>query len=330
MQIKPLKQCKILVTPTSFARYDKKLLVALEKEVKSVSYNKICRPLKEKELLKLVGDIDGFIAGLDEITANVIEGAKNLRVISRYGTGVDNVDLAAAKAAGIYITNTPGSNAVSVAELTIGFSIALARDIVIGNTGVKNGQWPRLSGITLAGKTFGIIGLGNIGKELAIRLAPFGIKIIAYDINFDHDFAERNNVVFSELEELFEKSDFVSLHIPIFNDNQNLINKRSLSLMKAGAILINTARGELIDEDALYESLSNGHLKAAALDTLREEPPDSSNRLLKLPNLITTPHMGAATDNASNEMTRVSIEECLAVLRGEKPRYIVVGLGSEG
>lgn len=323
MNLKPLKDCRILVTPTSFARYDKNLSKELENTVGSVIYNTSGKPLSEKELIPLVSDIDGYIAGLDDITEAVIKAAKNLKVIARYGTGVDRVDIKAARKAGIYVTNTPGANSVSVAELTIGLAIAAARNISEGNSGIKKGAWPRLSGTSLSGKTFGIIGLGNIGKEVARRLRNFDLKLIAYDVFPDKDFLNDYGIELVTFDRLLELSDFISLHIPVFKDTENIINRENLARMKKGAILINTARGELIDEDALYESLVSGHLKSAALDTFKKEPPDADNKLLSLNQVILTPHMGAATDDASNQMTRMAVSECLRVLRGEKPEYPV-------
>lgn len=327
MLIKPLNQCNILVTPTSFAKYNKDYIFMLENAVKKVIYNTTGRPLPENDLIPLVAGIDGFIAGLDDITSGVIKAARNLKVISRYGTGVDGVDLKAAKKAGIFVTNTPGANSVSVAELTIGLAISAARNIPEGNTRTKNGSWPRFSGTSLSGKTFGIIGLGSIGKEVAKRLSCFNVKILAYDINFDGGFASQYDIVYADTDRIFTSSDFISLHIPVFKDTVNIINKNSLAKMKRGAILINTARGELVDEDALYESLRSGHLRAAALDAFKEEPPSPQNKLLTLLQVIAVPHMGAATDDASNEMTRISIEECFAVLRDEMPKHAVTGPG---
>ncbi|MCL4385458.1 MAG: phosphoglycerate dehydrogenase [Actinobacteria bacterium] len=324
MTIKDLKDCKILVTPTSFAKYNKDLAKDLEKMVGEVVYNTTGKPLKEADLLPIIEKFDGMIAGLDEITGKVIENAKNLKVIARYGAGVDRVDLEAAKKAGIYVTNTPGVNSVSVAELTIGLAIAAARNIIIADTQTKTGSWPRLSGISLCDKTFGIIGFGNIGKELAKRLSLFEMKILAYDIYFDKEFASKYNIEYAEIDDLFKNSDFISLHIPVTAKTSNIINKENIEKMKDGVILINTSRGELIDEDALYESLVNGKVRAVALDTFKKEPPDSDNKLLSLKQVIATPHMGAATDNASNEMTRISISDCLAVLKGEKPKFAVI------
>ena len=322
--MKDLKKCRVLVTPTSFAKYDKSLKNFLEEQVGEVVYNTTGKPLKESDLIGMISSFDGMIAGLDEITAKVIKEAKNLKVIARYGVGVDRVDLEEAKKSGIYVTNTPSANSISVAELSVGLAIAAARNIVIADTKTKSGQWPRLSGVSLFGKTFGIIGFGNIGKEVARILSSFQMKILAYDIFFDKEFALKFNVMYSEIDDLFKESDFISLHTPVTPQTKNIINRNNINKMKDGVILINTARGELVDEDALYEGIINGKIKAAALDAFKMEPPGLENKLLQLEQVIATPHMGAATDNASNEMTKISIMECLAVLKGEKPKYPVV------
>lgn len=325
MAKKELKECSVLVTPTSFAKYDKSFAKLLESTVGKVEYNTTGKPLKEDELIPIIDKFDGMIAGLDEITEKVIKKAKNLKVIARYGTGVDRVDLEAAKKAGIIVTNTPGANSVSVAELAIALTLAALRNLIVGNNQTKMGNWPRLSGASLSGKTFGIIGLGSIGKEVATRIFSFNAKILAYDINQDKDFASKYNINYVDFDTLLSNSDIVSLHIPVFPETKSIINRKTLLKMKKDAILINTSRGELVDEDALYESLVSGHLKAAALDTFIHEPPAGS-KLLTLEQVIVTPHMGAATDDASNEMTRITVMDCIAVLKGEKPKYPVFEL----
>lgn len=324
MNRKPLRECKILVTPRSFAKYDKSLKDKLENSVKKVSYNDKGRPLKEEELIDIIGEFDGYIAGLDKITKKVIDNKKELKIIARYGTGVDRVDLEAAKSAGIYVTNTPGANSVSVAELTIGMAISASRNIVYANNQVRKGKWLRIEGISLVDKTFGIIGLGNVGKEVALRLKPFVCRVLAYDTKFDYEFSKKNNIDFLEIDNLLKESDFVSLHIPVCPQTVNMVDKSFLEKMKKGSFLINTARGELVDEIALYNSIKNGYLKGAALDAFRDEPCNPDNPLLKLSQVIVTSHIGAATDNASNKMTSISISECIAVLKGDKPSFAVV------
>ena len=178
--------------------------------------------------------------------------------------------------------------------------------------------------MSLEDKYFRIIGLGNVEKEVALRLKPFRCKILAYDTKFDYKFAKSNNIDFSDIDNLVKKSDFVSLHVPVFPLTANMVDKSFLEKMKKGAFLINTSRGELIDETALYNSIKNGYLKGAALDALRDEPCNPDNPLLKLQQVIVTSHIGAATDTASNKMTSMSISECTAVLKGNKPRFAVV------
>jgi D-3-phosphoglycerate dehydrogenase len=324
MADKKLKDCNVLVTPTSFAKYNKNPAKEFKKLVGSIQYNTTGKPLKEKDLIPIIGNFDAMIAGLDEITSKVIENAKNLKIIARYGTGIDNVDLQAAKKAGICVTNTPGANSVSVAEFAIGLALAASRDIIPGSSQTKSGGWPRLSGSTLFGKTFGIVGLGNIGKEVAARISTFKVKILAYDIFYDSNFASKYSIEYSDLDNLLSSCDIVSLHIPVSDDSRKMINRTTLSKMKKGAILINTSRGELVDEEALYESLVSGHLRAAALDSFMQEPPGPDNKLIALNQVIATPHMGAATDNASDEMTRITIMEVIAVLNGKTPKYAVL------
>jgi phosphoglycerate dehydrogenase-like enzyme len=321
---KLLKECHVLVTPTSYGKYDKNLITNLEKQVKEVVYNTTGRPLTADELAPIIGEFDGMIAGLDEINNSVISRAKNIKVISRYGSSYDRVDIEAAKKAGIYVTNTPGANSISVAELTIGLAISAARSIPYANTETKRGEWPRLKGITLQGKVFGLIGLGSIAKEVVLRLKAFNCKMVTYHPHRNTEFEKEHNVEYCTPEELLERSDFVSLHIPVTPETSGMVNREFLGKMKKGSILINTSRGELVDEYALYESLKNGHLRAAALDAFVKEPPEPDNPLLSLPQVIVTPHMGAGTDMAANEMGRMAMEDCIAVLKGNKPKYIVV------
>jgi D-3-phosphoglycerate dehydrogenase / 2-oxoglutarate reductase len=324
MNKKPLKECKILVTPTSFAKYDKSLAKYLEERVDSVEYNNTGKPMVEEDLIPIIGDFDGMIAGLDNITEKVIEKAKNLKIIARYGVGTNNVNLDAAKRKGIFVTNTPGANSISVAELTIGLAIAAARSIPYVNIETKKGGWPRLKGISLQGKVFGLVGLGSIAKEVVFRLKAFNCELITYHPHRNCKFEEENNIKYSSLDGLLTLSDFVSLHIPVTKNTSKIVNKNFLEKMKKGSILINTSRGELIDEEALYESIKKGNIKAAALDSFSKEPPERNNPLFSLPQVIVTPHIGAATDMAANEMGKMSMEDCIAVLKGEKPKYIVI------
>lgn len=318
-----LQSCRVLVTPTSYAQHDPRLRAELEAAVGEVIYNPTNRPLSSAELGELLPGCHGYIAGLDTIDRTALEAANQLKVIARYGAGVDRIDLLAAREMGIIVTNTPGANAVSVAELTIGLMLALARALPAANAATKAGEWPRLSGVSLEGKVVGLLGLGSIGKQVARRLAGFDCTILAYDPVADTAFAQAQDVELRSQDEVISQADFLSLHLPALPETQGMVNASFLSRMKPGSFLINTARGELIDEAALLAALQSGHLSGAALDAFAKEPPGANNLLLALPQVIATPHTGAHTDGAINAMGWMALYDCLAVLRGEEPTYRV-------
>jgi D-3-phosphoglycerate dehydrogenase len=318
-----LKNCRVLVTATSYGKNDPTLRSELEKLVGEVIYNPTGKPLCSADVAALLPGIDGYIAGLDQIDSAALAGADKLKVIARYGVGIDSVDLAAARGKGIIVTNTPGANSVSVAELALALMLALARQIPAADQAVHRGEFPRYAGVSLEGKTVGILGLGAIGKQLARRLAGFDCKILAFDPYADAGFAARNNVALMPMDELLAQADFVSLHMPLLPETRGLVNTAFLAKMKKGSYLVNTSRGEAVDEAALHEALTTGHLRGAALDAFSVEPPDPANPLLALPQVIATPHLGAQTDGATSNMGWLAFNDCLAVLRGEEPRYKV-------
>ena len=324
MNNKPLKNCRVLVTPTSLGQADPALLSRLEAEVGKVIYNTVGRPLASAELVGLIPHIDGYIAGLDVVDRSVIEAADCLKVIARYGVGVDSIDLVAAREKGIVVTNTPGANSISVAELTVGLILALARNIHSASRATSSGQWPRLSGISLEGKVVGLFGLGAIGKQVARRLRGFDCTILAYDPFVNESQASEVGAQLTSQHELILQADFISLHCPLTEETKSMVNRDFIAEMKTSAYLINTARGELVDESALLDALQRGKLKGAALDVFAIQPPDPENPLLALPQVIATPHMGAHTDGATNAMGWGALNDCLAVLRGEEPAHRVV------
>jgi D-3-phosphoglycerate dehydrogenase / 2-oxoglutarate reductase len=288
-----------------------------------VIYNPTGKPLSSSEVARLLPGMDGYIAGLDTIDRAALAAADRLKVIARYGVGVDQVDLLAAQEQDIIVTNTPGANSVSVAELALALILSLARQVPQGSAAAHAGQFPRLSGITLEGKTIGLLGLGAIGKQLVRRLGGFDCHILAVEPYPDLDFIQNHPVKLVGLDSLLAQSDFVSLHMPVLPETRGMVNQDFLTHMKNGAFLVNTARGELVDEDALLQALQSGHLRGAALDVFAQEPPLPDHPLLALPQVIATPHLGAQTDGATNTMGRMAMEECLAVLKGESPQYRV-------
>ena len=274
-------------------------------------------------MARLLPGVDGYIAGLDEIDRGALDSADRLKVIARYGVGVEAVDMAAAAEKGIVVTNTPGANSASVAELALALILALARQLPEANQAVHQGKFPRLNGVSLEGKTVGILGLGAIGKQLARRLRGFDCQILAYDPYPDRTFAVQNIVEFKSIDEILAQADFISLHLPLLPETRCLVNANFLSKMKKGAFLVNTSRGEVVDEPALAAALQSGQLRGAALDAFTLEPPDPSDPLLALPQLIATPHLGAQTDGATSNMGWMAMKDCLAVLLGEEPKYRV-------
>jgi len=318
-----LKSCRVLVTPTSYGKTDARLFSELESQVGEVVYNPTGKPLPSAEVARLLPGVDGYIAGLDAIDHLALEAADRLKVIARYGVGVDNVDLEAARAVGIRVTNTPGANSVSVAELTVGLILSLARRLPEAAAATRAGGWPRLAGLSLEGKTVGLLGLGAVGRQVARRLAGFDCHLMAYDPVADERFARESNVILAPQKEVTAQADFLSLHLPLLPETRALVNASFLAGMKKGAYLINTSRGELVDDTALAEAIRNGGLSGTALDVFSKEPPDPENPLLHLPQVLVTPHCASHTDGAMNAMGWMALRDCLAVLRGEAPLYPV-------
>ncbi len=304
---------KILVTPTSLCRNE-----ALIKELSAraeLILNTTGKPLTEEDLLPLVADIDGYLAGLDTITARVLENAPKLKAISRYGVGYERVDLEAAGRLGIPVTNTPGANTQSVADLAFGLMLAVARKIPAMNADIKAGGWSRGNGKELYRKTLGIIGLGAIGKALALRAKGFSMSVIAYDPYWDAAWADANGVVAGTLTEIAAQADVISLHVPHTPETHHIISRELIASMKDGVILINTSRGGLIDEDAAADFVESGKIYGMGIDAFDTEPP-APHRLYGFDNVIMTPHAGAHTVEAVNNMAAMSVANLFALLEG--------------
>ena len=235
-----------------------------------------------------------------QITAEVLDQAPQLRVIGRAGVGIDNVDVDAATARGVLVMNTPGGNAISVAEHTLALMLAAARSIPAASESTKAGKWEKKKflGTELNAKTLGIIGLGNIGLLVARRARPFGMKLLAYDPFVNPEIARDRGVEMVTLDELYAASDYISLHLSLNENTRNLLNKEAFAKMKDGVRIINCARGELIHAGAIQEALTSGKVAAAALDVFPEEPPKPDSPLLADPRVIATPHIGGSTEEA--------------------------------
>ncbi len=316
----------VLVTPRSFGREEPALRDELERRVAVVRYVPSAG-MAADELIPLVADIDGWIAGLDHIDRNVLDAAKRLRVIARYGAAFDRIDVDAARERGVVVTHTPGANADAVAELTIGLIFALARQIVAADGRVRAGGWPRMKGLSVAGRCVGILGLGAVGRAVAWRARALGCRVVARDVQVDHAFADEHGIELTTADAVISQADFLCLHVPLLPETRGLVDDAFLDKMRSGTFLINAARGEVLDEDALARALESGHVRGAALDTLRNEPPPRDHPLLKAPNLILTPHMGAQTDGATMAMGRAALDDCLSALSRRTPLHPVPSSG---
>lgn len=271
------------------------------------------------ELADRLAGYDAVILGLDPCDESVFVRVPTLKTVARYGVGVDNVDLPAAARHGIVVTNTPATNNIAVAELAIGLLFALARHIPAMTTAARAGAWSRVTGWELAGSTLGVIGYGAVGREVAKRGTGLGMRVLAYDPVYAGDWGAAQPV---DLPTLIAQSKVISLHCPLTPDTANLIDAARIAHMQPGTVIVNTARGGLIDEAALYDALVAGHLGGAALDVFATEPPTASP-LLTLDTVIATPHAGASTIEAVARAGLLAARNCLTVLRGEPCACIV-------
>lgn len=314
---------KILVTPRPFQRSEGEHLQVLRDAGYEIVVSPYVRTMTEAELALLVADVVGVVLGLDPMTARVMEHAPQLRVISRYGVGLDNVDVAAATSRNIVVVNNPGINSVAVAELTMALILSLVRYIPQHRVRLREGEWRRIQGMELQGCTLGIVGFGRIGREVATRASAFKMNIIYVDpAPAPREVEALTDATPTGFEELLAESDVISLHLPLTAETRFLIDEKALELMKPTAYLINTARGGLIDEQSLYDALAAGSLAGAACDVFVTEPPVDSP-LLTLDNFIGTPHTGSATSQTTARMAMAASNNLLTALKGMRPANVV-------
>lgn len=313
---------KVLALPRSFSRSEEAKRL-LEEAGCEIIWNPAGKPLREAELTELIRGADALITGIDEVTAAVLEaGSPTLKVVAKYGVGYDNIDVDAATSLGIPVTITPGAPTRSVAELAMVLMLSIARHIPQMNEDVRRGGWTRITGTELGGKTLGIVGLGAIGAEVVKRAAAFDMQIIAFDRFPRQDLIDTYGVRYADLDTLLAESDFVSLHAPSIPETVGMINRSTLGKMKPTAYLINTARGDLVAEEDLVEALLEKRIAGAALDTFIQEPP-VDQRIVGLPNVVTSPHVGSNTVEAGYRMARMAAEEAIRAIRGEELKFRV-------
>lgn len=306
---------KILISSRSFGKVDGSAIETIKKAGYTPMLNPYNRKLKEDELGELLDqDVVGLIAGTEKITEKALQNAKSLKVISRYGVGADNIDLVAVKRLGIIVCTTPDAPTQAVAELTLALILNLCRSISDVDRNIRSGKWDPLMGRLLSGKTLGIIGLGRIGKTLVKLVQPFEMKIIAHEPCPNQKFVLSYGIELASLKKVLSESDIISLHIPLTEDTHHLIGKKELVFMKHDAIIVNTSRGGLIEEEALIDALERGLISGAALDVFEEEP--YYGKLKDLDTVILTPHIGSYAKETRIRMETEAVENLLNGLKG--------------
>lgn len=281
----------------------------------------------KQDLCAALGDVEGLLgSAMLPIDAEVLESAPRLRVISNFGVGFDNIDLAVATRRGVMVCNTPGVLTDAVADLTMALVLCLARQLPESERFVREGRWLPGKSMELATdvgeKTLGIVGLGRIGRAVAGRAQAFGMRVCFHDIFHEAD-DDAAFCVYRELDDLLRESDFVTLHVNLTDETKGLIGARELELMRSTAYLINTSRGQVVDQPALTDALREERIAGAALDVLEQEPPAPDDPLLRFPNVIVLPHIGSATRETRRAMLDLAIDNLLAALRGETPDCVV-------
>ena len=268
--------------------------------------------LPPEELKKIIGQYQGIaIRSATKVTKEIIEAADNLKVIGRAGVGLDNVDIEAATKKGVMVMNAPGGNTISTCEHALALMLAVARNIPFAHASLKNKEWERnkFKGNELYSKVLGIVGLGRIGKEVAKRALSFGMEVLTYDPFISEEVADMLGIKLASLDDILKKADFVTVHTPLTEETKNLISDKEFSMMKPKAVVINCARGGIIDEEALYKALKEKKIAGAALDVFSSEPPKDF-KLMELDNIVLTPHLGASTEEAQVNVA-IEIAHCM-------------------
>jgi len=297
---------RVFISTSSFGKFDTEPLNRLKTEGIEVKLNPFGRKLEVIEIMKFLKEADFLIAGVETLNREVLESSHNLKIISRCGVGMDNIDLKVAEERGIKIFNTVDSPTQAVAEFTVGLILSLIRGVAVTNNEIKNGVWKKHMGQLLSGKNVGIIGFGHIGQKVAELLGSFNVEIAYYDINTKESSLRCTSL---PLPELLSWADIVTLHCGGNQDSSLLIGKQQLEMMKKGSWIINAARGNLLDENALYELLKSGHIQGAAIDTFQKEP--YSGPLTELPNTILTPHIGSYAKEARIKMEMDAVQNLI-------------------
>lgn len=315
---------RILVTSSHFETLCKEAHEMLLKQGYDVLIKKGPLPyMSFSELSEVIGEVDGAIIGLDDWTEDVFKIAPKLKVVAKFGVGTDNIDKESAKKHGIKVINAPGINSNAVSELAIGMIIDLLRSITALNRSLLQGEWVRFVGEDLRGKTVGLLGFGAVARMVAKKLFCFDVKVLATDLMPDFGYAKKYNVEIVNPQEVYERSDIISIHIPITKETYHCINDEAFSKMKHGVFLINTARGAIVDTNALIRALESRKVAGAALDVFEDEPLKKDNPLLQFRNVLCTPHTGGETKATYQNVSLCVTQGVIDVLNGKEPEFWV-------
>lgn len=311
-------------------RLPDRALTLLQKENIEFGFNPKDEPPSEASLKHEIANVDGLICLLTEkITPGIIEAGKKLRVVANIAVGFDNIDVRKATEKGIYVTNTPGVLTETTADLAWSLLMATARRISEADRYVRAGKWKIqwnlmfMAGQDVYGKTLGILGLGRIGQAVARRSKGFNMRILYYDEKRTPELESELGVEYADMETVLRESDFITVHVPLTETTRNLIGEKQLNLMKKTAILVNTSRGPVVDEYALYKALKEERIAGAGLDVFKIEPIEMSNPLLTLDNIVLLPHIGSASVETRTKMAVVAVENAIATLKGKVPPNLV-------
>jgi D-3-phosphoglycerate dehydrogenase len=266
--------------------------------------------MSEADLKAAIACADGVIIGVDPLTADVMSAAPGLKAVAKYGVGTDNIDLGYCEEHGIKLSKTVGANSDAVADYTFALMLALARKIVIIDAGCRQRDWSKITTSDVSGKTLGLIGLGAIGRGVVSRAKGFGMDVLAYDVYWDDDYAAQEGVVKAEIDDIVNRSDFISLHVPLTDATRHIVDGRRIGLMKPGAFIVNTARGGLIDEGALLSALTEKRIGGAGIDVFAEEPPED-DRWYALNNVVLGSHCAASTSGAAENMSMMATQNLI-------------------
>ena len=315
---------KVLVTATNYSKYCQAGKKILENAGCEIIENLHGRPYTFDELKEIVEDIDGVVVGVDDWNEDVFKLAPKLKGMARFGVGVDNIDLNAAKEHGIIVCNSPGINSSAVAEQAVALMLSLIRNIPEMNRAVRKGEWPRPMFHELKSRTIGFLGFGAIARNVAQRLAGFGPEMIAYDKYPNQEAADKLGVRLVSQEEVLKESDIISIHLPATDETKHLINKETIQQMKDGVYIVNTARGSIVNEADMAGALESGKAAGFGTDVFEHEPIDLSGPLFKYDNYIATPHVSAETFENCETTSVVTARALLAVFEGREPENRLV------